>query len=576
MSFTRQRSGRSDWARRRPVSQPEALESRQLLAHGIAATYLAPWLPTAAFVTNPITHQRELYVASMAINPNNPNSSGLSNEGKVVTGTDREGDQWTITVHGPGKVVVTDTTPNDGLLDDDIDTIQLVGTSLTSTYVTGNVIASNKVPANFNGTNSPPSNGTILFNSLIALAGVKSIELNGFDLSDQITPAVTSTTGVFLYGGVGVLSFDAIDQVQNTSVTTTPYQIIIGEASTPLKVKPSIYLNNISNLVYNSTTETAPSTTPLTTPSVEFQINGVVRNFDIVSSGQGPVPAGFQVYFPPVGTTGRTSVQATAIDNLNVVGSAKNVAVSRAPVPFSSENSGLAYLKKATFGGNADGVALDVKGKIGTLTFKRGLGNPTGVYTGAASNGLLLPTTNDGIPTALTGYPAAGDLGGQVRAKSIKKLNVRAANVQVQTPQNPNFGQLMGQGYPTYVTSTGVALTNAVITTSGSIGEANISGTQLNTEVKTGFDLTSYLAGLEGTRQASEIKALRVNGDLTNSIDSASVRPHDHNYARNTATFGPGRINVSVTNTALNKTGGTTGLGNTGAGIFARVKRRLK
>ncbi len=34
MSFTRQRSGRSDWARRRPVSQPEALESRQLLAVG--------------------------------------------------------------------------------------------------------------------------------------------------------------------------------------------------------------------------------------------------------------------------------------------------------------------------------------------------------------------------------------------------------------------------------------------------------------------------------------------------------------------------------------------------------------
>lgn len=578
MSFTRQRSGRSDWVRRLPISPLEALESRQLLTGGLAAMasgYLSPWLPTDQFVTNPITHERELYLASESINPNNPNSPGLTNEGKVVSGTDREGDQWTITVHGPGKVIVTDTTPNDGLLDDDINTIQIVGSSLTSTYVTGNVIASNKIPANFNGSNPSPSDGTILFNQLIALSGVKSIELNGFDLSNQVTPAVTSTTGVFLYGGVGTLSFDSIDQTQDTSVSTTPYQVVIGNSTTPLKVKPSIYLNNITNLVYDSTTENAPSTTPLTTPSVEFEINGVVRNFNIISTGQGAINQGYQVYFPPVGTTGRTSLQATAVDNLKVAGSAKNFTVSRG-VPFSSENSGLKYLKKATFGGNADGVGIDVKGKIGSIAFKRGLGNPNGVYTGVSSSGLLLPTTTYGTPTPSTGYPAAGDLGGQIRAKSIGKLSVREANVSVQTPQDPTYGQLVAQGYPVYVSSTGVALTNAVITTSGSIGQANIGGTSLNTEINSGFDLSSYLAGLEGTRAESKISALRVNGDLTNSIIAASVRPHDNNYSKKTATYGPGQINVSVNNTTLNSTGGTTGLGNTGVGIFARRKRRLK
>jgi hypothetical protein len=576
MSFTRQRSARSDWARRQPISPPEALESRQLLASGMGATYLAPWLPTDQFVTNPKTHQRELYLASESINPRNPNSPGLSNEGRVVSGIDREGDQWTITVHGPGKVIVTDTTPNDGVLDDDINTIQLVGTSLKSTYVTGNVIASNTIPANFNGSNPPPSDGTILFNQLTAISGVKSIELNGFVLSDQVTPAVTSATGVFLYGGVGTLSFDSIDLSQDTSISTTPYQVVIGTPTTPLKVQPSIDLNNITNLVFNSTTETAPSTTPLTTPSVEFMINGVVRNFDIVSAGQGTVPAGFHVFFPPIGTTGRTSVQATAIDNLNVHGSARNLTVSRSSVPFSSENSGIDYLKKATFGGNADGVGIDVKGKIGSLTFKRGLGNPTGVYTGVASNGLLLPTTNNGIPTVSTGYPAGGFLGGQVNAKHIKKLTVKPANAQVQTAANPNFVQAQEQGYPTYIASNGYALTNAVITTSGSIGESNVTGSSLNTEVKTGFDLQSYLAGLEGTRKESAIKALRLDGDLTNSIYSATVRPTDHNYDKKTAVFGPGQINVSLTNTKLNSTGGTTGLGNTGVGVFARIKRRLK
>jgi hypothetical protein len=461
------------------------------------------------------------------------------------------------------------------LLDDDINTIQIVGSNLKSTYVTGNVIASNKIPANFNGSNPSPSDGTILFNSLIALSGVKSIQLNGFDLSNEVTPAVTSTTGVFLYAGVGVLSFDAIDQIEDTSASTAPYQIVIGNATTPLKVQPSIYLNNITNLVYNSTTANDPSTTPLTTPSVDFQINGVVRNFNITSTGQGAINQGYQVYFPTVGTTGRTAVQATAINKLKVAGSAKNLAVSKAPVPFSSENSGLRYLKKATFGGNADGVALDVKGRIGSLSFRRGLGNPNGVFTSVSSTGLHQPTTIYGTSSSSTGYPAAGDLGGQVRAASIGKLRVDEANVTVQTPTDPSYGQLVELGYPVYVSSTGVALTNAVITTTGSIGQADINGTSLNTEIKTGFDLSSYLAGLEGTRSPSQIAALRINGDLTNSIDSASVRPHNHNYGKKTATFGSGQINVGLTNTTLNSTGGTTGLGNTGVGIFARKKRRL-
>jgi hypothetical protein len=340
-------------------------------------------------------------------------------------------------------------------------------------------------------------------------------------------------------------------------------------------VHPSIYLNNITNLSFNSTTQNAPSTTPLTTPSVEFMINGVVRNFDIVSAGQGTVPAGFQVEFTPIGTTGRTSVQATAIDKLNVHGSAKNLTVSRSPVPFSSESSGINYLHKATFGGNADGVGIDVKGTIGKITFKRGLGNPNGVYTSKASNGLLLPTTTDGTPTPSTGYPAGGFLGGQISARNIKKLTIKQANLQVQTAQNPNYVQLQEQGFPTYVTSAGNAVTNVVVTTSGSISQANISGISLNSEIKTGFDLTSFNAGLEGTRNPSQIKALRVKGDLTNTVASATFRAANNHYAKNTGTAGPGQINVNFTGKKVD-TGGKTGLGNTGVGFFARVVKRLK
>ena len=118
-----------------------------------------------------------------------------------------------------------------------------------------------------------------------------------------------------------------------------------------------------------------------------FSINGVVENFNVVSMTQspippnyiaqsqdgtvdewtgvpqsGPIPGGYQFEFNVVGTTGRTSLQALAIKHLNVVGKATNFTAQRATTPFGSSLSGLKYLRKATFGGNADAVALDVDG----------------------------------------------------------------------------------------------------------------------------------------------------------------------------------------------------------------------
>jgi hypothetical protein len=518
-------------------------------------------------VTNPITHQRLLFSATSLVNPNNPNSPGLINQGKVVSGTDRAGDKWVITVHGPGQVIVTDTTPNDGALDDDINTITLIHTNPRKTYVTGNVIASNLVL----------TSGSIPFNQLFALSGVKSIELNGFDLSAAVSPPVTTQTGIFLFGGVGTLSFNSVDAIIDTSVNPAPYQIVIGEPSTPLKVQPSIFVNNITNLVFNSASTTIP-TGPLTSPSVQFIVNGVIRNFDIVSATQGTVPAGFQFEFTPVGTTGRTAVQATAMNNLRVRGSAKNFTASRAPAPFSSEASGLGYLRKASFGGNADGVGLDVHGPIGKLTFRRGLGNPAGVFTAKSSKGLLEPTTIYGTPVGTTGYPAAGLSGGTVRATNINNLAVGPANVLVQTAQNPLYVQFNEQGFPSYAISPGYSLTNAVISTPASVGHVSIVGTQLNSEIKTGFDYSAFLAGLQGTRGASQIALLQQHGDFVNSVASASFRPANNHYSRTTGTAGKGSITAHIKGKAF-ETGGVTGLGNTGAGLFARrikILRRIR
>ena len=624
MGSTRQRSDRPDSARRRQFHRPEQLESRLVLSAALP-NFLSLYTPSDLYVTNPITNQRIPISARDLMQHNNPNSSILSNQGKIVSGTDRAGDQWTITVHGPGQVIVTDTTPNDGALDDDIATIQIIDSSLQSTYVTGTVIASSRVL----------TSGQVLFDRLIANSGVRSIVLNGFDLSDNVTPAVVQTPGIFLYGGVQTLKFNDIDAIIDTSVSTNPtqYQIVIGDPSTPLKVKPSIYLDSINNSVFDSTSTTIP-TAPITTPSVLFSINGVVQNFDVVSMTQspippnyiaqsqngtvkawtgvpqsGPIPAGYQFEFNVVGTTGRTSLQALAINHLNVVGKATNFTAQRATTPFGSSLSGLKYIRKATFGGTADAVALDVNGPIGRLTFKRGLGNPTGVTnateTVANTNPNLTPTTvylpatSYGVPLGSEGYPAHGLLGGVITAKKIKSLKVGPANYTTLTAQNPNFVQTGSTGAATsYMVNPGTALTNAAITTQGSIGHVTVTGNQLNSEIKTGFDYQSYLAGLQATREASRIARLTQRGDLVSSVDSATFRPAKNTtgqyvYSTTTGTAGNGSITgtstaalghgidaasyskVTIAGSAYN-TGGRTALGNYGAGFFARrIKGKL-
>ena len=574
MQFSQRRSVQHDSGRRSRVSRLECLEPRVVLSgfHPVSA-YGAAYVPSDLRVTNPITRQPEL------VSVRNLSKNTLtSNEGKIVSGVDREGDAWTITVHGPGKVIVTDTTPNDGTLDDDIATIQLVGTSINSTYVTGNIVASPRSESNLINSTEGQSDQTILFNRLIANSGVRSIELNGFTLTRQVTPAVDQSTGILLYGGVRVLSFKTIDGLTDTSVNSTPIDVIIGNTTNPLPagVQPSIYLDSIVNTVFDGTATSTP-TVPLTTPNVSFQINGTVRDFSIVSATHTTIPAAYQFQYPVVGTTGRTSLQAHAVKNLSVVGSATNFTASRSAIPFQSNSTGLKYLRRASFGGNADGVGLDVRGTINHLTFKKGLGNPTGVFTGTDSNGNPLPATSYGYNQGSTGYPASGYLGGVVSARRIRRVNVGAANVNLQTPTNPAFNQLQGAQTQTYIATPGNALTSSAIVTSGSMGNVHIVGDQVNSEVKTGFYYSQYAAGLEGTRAASRIRHLNQQGSLINSVDSASVRPNSSGqYVHGQNKLGRGAISGQVTGQIYN-TGGTTALGNTGAGVYARfLGRRLR
>jgi hypothetical protein len=563
MRFKRRRSDRPDPARRGRTSSIEVLEGRQLLSnvYNLSAHPFSVYQPTDLHVQNPITGQPKTLLYQQLEHDSNPQSPLLNNQGKVVSGTDRAGNEWTITVHGPGSVIVTDATPNDGALDDNINTIQLIGTSIRDTYVTGTVTASPYVGVN--------SNSTVLFNKLIDQDGVKSVILNGFNLTQTVAPTNgapnNSNTGIFLYGGIGTLSFNAVLASIDPAVGDAPIKVIIGDPNTPLKVKPTIKFGNVYNTVFNPASSAVPPPTPQTTPTVDIVVNGAINDISFISTGQETVNAGQQYLFPIVGTTGRTAVQATAIDHLHTAGSATNFTASRGTVPFQSSLSGLDHLKSASFNGNADAVGLDVNGPVGKLRFSRGLGNPTG--TSPAS-------TQFGIPADRLGYPATGLVGGLVTAKKIGKVRLGPANTIVQTAQNPNLIQTNTVGSATYYPQPGNAASSAAIVSSGKIGTVAVRGNLQSSEIKSGFDYPSFAAGLQGTRARSLIRRSAYRGDLVSGVVSATYRPGQGVYGSPTSVAGPGSIagNLGKKN-AIYNLGTTTPLLNSGTGFFAKTKK---
>lgn len=550
--------GRS--GRRRPGAVLEALERRELMT-----------LPPGSYDYYHVSIPTHVVIPQSAAPPSFVHPVGtpdrilsqLDNQGKVLTGKDRQGDEWQLELHGPGELIVTDATPNDGVLNDDLATIQIVGSDINKTVVTGQVTSSARLF----------TDGQVLFNRLIALDGVQSIVLNGFTLAQTVQPAtdVLNNTGpeIYLPGGVQLLQFHNIVAPINVAANDQPIEIVIGQQNTPLTVKPTIKIDSIFNTVFDSAVTVNPNGIPATVPTVQIIVNGEIHGVEILSATAQPIEqAGLQYAFPTVGTTGRTAVRAVGIENLSVNGTARNFTASRQPIPFNTDFSGLEYLRNASFGGNADAVGLDVSGPIGRLRFVRGLGNPTGSLPSAV---------NLGVPDFARGYPSFGLLGGLIKASRIGSLEAAPANLILTTNQDPDFIQNQRTGSTTYFARPGNALTSAGIVAQDGIGRVNIVGNSQNSEIAAGFDYNSYSAGLEGMRIPSRINRFDQRGDLIDSVVAATYRPKDYVYGNIDAAgqtndeAGPGLIRGRFQG-LLADTQNQTALGNYGAGFYARKK----
>ncbi len=336
----------ADCARRlvhtRPGSRIETLERRDLMTGSNMYSFanVAPRTVNPNTANNFVTHPIGLSDAAL---------SGLDNEGRYITGKDRQGDEYTLIVHGPGALIVTDATPNDGSLDDDIDTIQIVGSNPHTTYVTGQVTATAR-------TIVDPDTGVVFFNHLIAEKGVHSIILNGFSLEQTVPPIAGQPNGtgpdVYLPGGVKTLSFHDVinvtDLAGNGAGSDQPTQIVIGDPSTPLVQSPSITIDHIYNTVIDSTASTQDGLGPRTDATVNILVNGNLHALNIGSATAQTITGGFEFNFPRVDVTGRTAVRAIGVDHLKVTGTARNLTASRAGTPFQAQNGQNARRRSAS------------------------------------------------------------------------------------------------------------------------------------------------------------------------------------------------------------------------------------
>jgi hypothetical protein len=556
----------------------ERLEPRELLASVRPyAVQHTTKLPNTTSHASPILKFTHPYSANPHI------LADLQGDGKCLTGKDRDGDEWMLALHGPGSIIVTDASPGDGVFDDDIDTITIVGSDPNRTKVYGQTAASARVI----------SDGQVFFNRLININGSHQIVLNGFTLTQTVEAPIEGQPNnvgpeIYIPGGVTYLSLHDIraelDIVGNGNGPDQPFEIVIGEQNTPLSVRPTVRVASIYNDVIDSSLPSQDGLGPQTQPSVNFIINGAVQAFEALSITASPRDSGVQFNFPYVDVTGRTALRAIGVNRLKVTGATRNFTASRAgvpfqpqdgqpgippqttatTVPFQSPKSGLRFLNKASFGGNADAVGLDVSdGRAGRISFLRGLGNPYGDPLNA---------TEFGFNSSQAGYPSRGLLGGLITAKSIKKLEAAPANQTFAMPTDPDLMQLRRKGSTTLYARAGNAFTNAAITTDGSIGDVAIAGNAESSQINSGFNYRSYVNGLDPTRSPSQIRRYRQRGDLIDSVVAASYRPGpDGVYGTDDDAPQDGKITGHFRGRTF-ETGGQTALGYFGTGFFARKK----
>ena len=320
----------------------------------------------------------------------------------TVSGTDIDGDSWTLQLIGPGSITVTkqpgsDGTPSALNSPTEINAITVAGTSPTQSRLVGTI------------TKGAGGNGQVFFQSLSELGGrgekfgtgtgLLAIDMPNFWLGN--TTAVTSTTttlpappSITIPDGVVTLRFGGVDTTHDQPAT--PPSTATSDVSTVLLGLP-LYGGTrviINKSISSAATVTPSSGTPTTIQhAVEFDVSGRINLFQADEidgnattppgqfSDKNPNATGFggtwvvssTANLPPF-FTGFPALQVQggvtgAIGDVRVGGNATNFST----LVFDGTNSGDAHLQNFSIGGETNNVLVIVPSGGQNFSFGHGM-----------------------------------------------------------------------------------------------------------------------------------------------------------------------------------------------------------
>ena len=503
MGFTRRRSDRPDQARFRLGSNLEHLESRVLLAtsprRNSSSTPSDLPARTISHFSPPIRNNHPIGTGDRQL-------SFLDNDGKVVSGKDRKGDEYTITVHGPGVAIVTDATPNDGVLDDDIDTIQLVGTDLNNAFSPARSCRLSGAHRR-HGVVQPPvqPRGWPRSSSTASRWRRRS--------PDRRDARRHRTRAILLRAGSGSPS-STTSWRRSTWRLPTAVQYHdrrgAGRAEDSARRHLQHRLQQAAARIPTAPQRRRRSTSWSTARS------GASRSSRPPRRRSTRISAGL-----PDGLDHRsTAIQALGIDRLKVVGSARNLTASRTGALFRTRLRRHEPHRPRRLRRQRRRPRARRHGPIGRLRFARGLGDPTvrarrQPHSARPRRPSDTRARADRRPGHGQRYPPLEAGPRQPGLADGGRLRLRPAAPAGEHPVLLEAGQRLYLGD---------------LASAGSIGEVTVVGDAANSEIKSGFDYPSFVAGLEGTRAGSRIGPFRYRGDLVDGVISATYRPVERVY----------------------------------------------
>ena len=311
---------------------------------------------------------------------------------RMISGTDIDGDIWTLKLTGPGDLRVTtqpDASGNPTSLSSPalINTITITGANPNSTRLVGTV------------KKGSSGDGRVYFQDLTELGrtfrdtqggtignGLKSIDMPNFWLGDTQQAALTTSTApsITVPDGVNSLRFGGVDttvyfgrtpgNAPSVDGTATPYNVVLG---TPNAVGTSIIIDkSISN--GQAAAAGGTSTTPIQ-DGVNFAVTGRINLFQANEiDGNTAFPStGFQGGGGTlvVSEPDTTNSVVGAISQIRVGGNATNFAVQSGNTSGGVGVGG--QLQSYYVGGETNNIQVLTTGPIRTATFGRGMDTAT-------------------------------------------------------------------------------------------------------------------------------------------------------------------------------------------------------